>query len=728
MKNSKKKVRQLGLCGMVIVSFVTTNFILPTKTTYAQTTSENNSVTSRIIYVTRGDDYSTAGFGTENSPYQSFSYAIRQAKDGDVIKLLENIIYITDEGVPFNIDKAVTIDGNGGHRLNFRGMDVELSKDVKFKDLVLNMIPEGISIPKIYVSGHKVEFNNVSTLISIAQPNTRPMLIAGTYGAKEGGDHSEIIISGGTEETRFHKILAGDEDEIKTTPTTISIMSSSAQVTEGIDLGGEGIPMNGEVNITSNSRYVNTFYGADSENHTIKLENVNMYNATFDNIQNLSLKNSSVSVKDNFEYIIGDLSLEENSKLFLTEALVPTIDIQNLKGTGEITISRDTDLLIKKNLEGTLSLKINDFGQNMQDYIGKSYLTVNGSIANEPTISLVRPSSDYFFEKDTNTNTYTMKENSGTTKHDVTTVYKHNNNVIKNESFKIENGGNVTLTLPKPAEGEYKIKDTFDENQLKNITSSKTIEVPLVHVIDAAVLTPSIKNKYNVTINYTHQGKIIKTDNFEVEAGNSVTLALPKADNGVYKVSDTFDMSSLNNINQSKTIQVTLVHVIDATVLTPSIKNKYNITISYTYQGETIKTYTFEVEEGKSIDLDLIMSNIESFKLADGFDDTLLANITSTKTIEIPLASSIEIVEDNSTKDDMTENDKDKNNSVIQPNTKESDKDFSTKNEEPIKHDNITYTNNSLPKTGDSTRVIPLIMGFITSNIALIGLFLKKRK
>lgn len=122
------------------------------------------------------------------------------------------------------------------------------------------------------------------------------------------------------------------------------------------------------------------------------------------------------------------------------------------------------------------------------------------------------------------------------------------------------------------------------------------------------------------------------------------------------------------------------------------------------------------------------MSNIESFKLADGFDDTLLTNITSTKTIEIPLASSIEIVEDNSTKDDMTENDKDKNNSVIQPNTKESDKDFSTKNEEPIKHDNITYTNNSLPKTGDSTRVIPLIMGFITSNIALIGLFLKKRK
>ena len=55
------------------------------------------------------------------------------------------------------------------------------------------------------------------------------------------------------------------------------------------------------------------------------------------------------------------------------------------------------------------------------------------------------------------------------------------------------------------------------------------------------------------------------------------------------------------------------------------------------------------------------MSNIESFKLADGFDDTLLTNITSTKTIEIPLASSIEIVEDNSTKDDMTENDKDKN-------------------------------------------------------------------
>ena len=82
--------------------------------------------------------------------------------------------------------------------------------------------------------------------------------------------------------------------------------------------------------------------------------------------------------------------------------------------------------------------------------------------------------------------------------------------------------------------------------------------------------------------------------------------------------------------------------------------------------------------------------------------------------------------EDNPNEGD--DKDKDKNSSVIQLNTKESDKDFSTKNEEPIKHDNITYTNNSLPKTGDSTSVIPLIMGFITSNISLIGLFLKKRK
>ncbi|WP_161945665.1 ZmpA/ZmpB/ZmpC family metallo-endopeptidase, partial [Streptococcus suis] len=43
---------------------------------------------ARELYVTNGSETSTEGQGTETNPYQSLSYALSQAKDGDTIKLV----------------------------------------------------------------------------------------------------------------------------------------------------------------------------------------------------------------------------------------------------------------------------------------------------------------------------------------------------------------------------------------------------------------------------------------------------------------------------------------------------------------------------------------------------------------------------------------------------------------------------------------------------------------
>ncbi len=166
-------------------------------------------VQARDLYVTQGDEQSRDGQGTEANPYHSLTYALSQARDGDTIKLVSDVQHRQE--TPFLINKAVTIDGQG-HRLTFRGPNVELGNDVTFANMTLNMIVDASQQATLYANGYHLTFDRVSTTISQAQSNLRPSLVAGSRTGDPAGSRGQITITNGSSDTRFNTIYAGNAD------------------------------------------------------------------------------------------------------------------------------------------------------------------------------------------------------------------------------------------------------------------------------------------------------------------------------------------------------------------------------------------------------------------------------------------------------------------------------------------------------------------------------------
>ena len=220
MKKNNKFI--ILFLSIILISFVGIEIIKNNNIT-ANINNHMAQQSSKIIYIVEGDESSTTGNGTESNPYQSIEYAVKKANDGDTIKLLENIGYRQPAAnVNFIIDKNITIDG-GNYTLSFRGSNLELLANVEFKNITLNMIPDGSGTTKIYVSGNEVTFNNVSTLISQAQTNERPTIIGGSASGSPSGAHTKINILNGSSETRFKEIIAGKENADSSLPVTINI-------------------------------------------------------------------------------------------------------------------------------------------------------------------------------------------------------------------------------------------------------------------------------------------------------------------------------------------------------------------------------------------------------------------------------------------------------------------------------------------------------------------------
>ncbi|HEM4557628.1 TPA: YSIRK-type signal peptide-containing protein [Streptococcus suis] len=447
---------------------------------------------ARELYVTNGAESSTDGQGTEANPYQSLSYALSQAKDGDTIKLVSDVQHRQE--TPFLINKAVTIDGQG-HRLTFRGPNVELGNDVTFANMTLNMIVDASQQATIYANGYHLTFDRVSTTISQAQSNLRPSLVAGSRTGDQAGSHGQITITNGSSDTRFNTIYAGNADSISSIPVTISILSDFVSVDQGIKLSG----VNGEdviepVLVTSKSSSLKTIDGTGSWDNKVVIDTARIHGLNLQNIQTLELVNKAdVSLASQVSDIATGVKLASGTQLTIDNN---PVTLGELSGQGKVIIPATASLVVTGSIEGTVEVLVRGFEHNLSPHVDKVFVTAEGGFADTVQIALENQSDRFSLNNEGIS--YRLVEPTQTPQDiQIQLRFKEGERLVKEESVTLQAGSSVTdleNRLPRPALGHYEISSSFDKTQLNNIQASKTIEIPLelvtpVKVFDKTAVT-----------------------------------------------------------------------------------------------------------------------------------------------------------------------------------------------------------------------------------------------
>ncbi|HEL1997415.1 TPA: YSIRK-type signal peptide-containing protein, partial [Streptococcus suis] len=439
---------------------------------------------ARDLYVTNGDEKSQDGRGTLDSPYQSLSYALAQAKNGDRIKLVDNIMHRQDK--PFLLDKAVTIDGQG-HRLSFRGPDVELGADVTFADVTLNMLADGSKQPNIYANGYHLTLDQVSTTMSQAQSDLRPTLIAGSRSGQPAGSHGKITILNGNSDTRFNTIYAGNADSVSNIPITISILSDFVSVDQGIKLSGvNGEDVMGPVLVTSKSSSLKSIDGNGSWDNTVTIDSARIYGLNLQNIQTLELVNKAdVSLASQVSEISTGVELESGTQLTIAN---DPVTLGSLSGQGTVIIPVESSLNVIGDIEGNVQVLVRGFEQDLSKNIDKEYVKVEGMLSPTARITLEKGYNRFDLVKDEIV--YRLVElKQPVQTHTVTLHFTQSGQLLKEKQVQVDNGQSITGVendLPIATEGTYQLDPNFDRTVLTAITSSKTIEIPVVLVLPKA--------------------------------------------------------------------------------------------------------------------------------------------------------------------------------------------------------------------------------------------------
>ncbi|NQI85081.1 YSIRK-type signal peptide-containing protein [Streptococcus suis] len=447
---------------------------------------------ARELYVTNGAENSTDGQGTETNPYQSLSYALSQAKDGDTIKLVNDILHRDGQNFVTNfvIDKAVTIDGRG-NKLNLRGLNLLTKKDVNLTNLKLEMIPDGGQQPKIYADGNHLTFDNVSTTISQAQTDLRPILIAGSLTDNPSGSHARISIIGGSSETRFHQIFAGNAQGTSLIPVDIVIDSEFAKVDQGIDLGGvDGSPTIERVTLESNSSNIKKVVATNSSDNHVTLKAARIFGVELADVQELTLRErADITLSDKVSSITTRLELGTGSLLNL--AMNQNLEVGELTGDGKLIIPASSSLQVTGDIQGSVQVLVRGFEQNLAQNVNKEYVTVDGGVTPSASISLENDFNRFVLSKEGTI--YRLTEPTQTPQNlQINLRFKEGETVVKEESLTLQVGSSVTdlvARLPQPAQGHYEIASSFDQTQLNNLQISQTIEIPL------ELITPALPVK-----------------------------------------------------------------------------------------------------------------------------------------------------------------------------------------------------------------------------------------
>ncbi|HEM6388117.1 TPA: YSIRK-type signal peptide-containing protein [Streptococcus suis] len=471
-------------------------------------TSIYQEVQARDLYVTNGAETSTEGQGTETNPYQSLSYAISQATDGDTIKLVSDIIYRDGQNFSTNfvIDKAVTIDGRG-NKLNLRGLNLLTTKNVTLTNLNLAMIPDGAQQPKIYADGNHLTFNNVSTTISQAQTGLRPILIAGSPTDTPSGSHARISIIGGSSDTRFQQIYAGHAQGASLIPVEIIIDSEFAKVDQGIDLGGvDGNQTLGRVSLESNSGNIKKVMATNSSDNQVSLKATRIYGLDLVEVQELALQDqANITLSNRVSSISTRLEVEKGSLLNLE--MDQNLEVGELIGDGKLIIPVSSSLQVTGDIQDNVQVLVRGFEQALAQNVNKEYVIAEGWTSPNARIALENGYNRFDLVQDGVA--YRLVEPTQTPQNlQINLRFKEGERLVKEESVTLQAGSSVTDLadrLPRPALGHYVIASRFDWSQLDNLQTSKTVDIPLklvtptfdkTAVTGLELVTPPTKTDY----------------------------------------------------------------------------------------------------------------------------------------------------------------------------------------------------------------------------------------
>ncbi|HEM3590633.1 TPA: YSIRK-type signal peptide-containing protein [Streptococcus suis] len=444
-------------------------------------------VQARDLYVTQGDEQSRDGQGTETNPYHSLTYALSQARDGDTIKLVSDVQHRQE--TPFLINKAVTIDGQG-HRLTFRGPNVELGNDVTFANMTLNMIVDASQQATLYANGYHLTFDRVSTTISQAQSNLRPSLVAGSRTGDPAGSHGQITIINGTSDTRFNTIYAGNADSASSIPVTISILSDFVNADQGIKLSGvNGELVEGPVSVISKSSSLKSIDGNGSLDNKVTIDTARIHGLNVQNIQTLELVNKAdVSLASQVSEISTGVELATGTQLIIAN---DPVTLGNLSGQGKVIVPATASLAVTGSIEGTVEVLVRGFEHNLSPHVDKVFVTAEGGFADTIRIALENQSDRFSLSNEGIS--YRLVEPTQTPQNlQINLRFKEGETVVKEENLTLQVGSSVTdlvARLPQPAQGHYEIASSFDQTQLNNLQISQTIEIPL------ELITPALPVK-----------------------------------------------------------------------------------------------------------------------------------------------------------------------------------------------------------------------------------------
>ncbi|HFI0090599.1 TPA: ZmpA/ZmpB/ZmpC family metallo-endopeptidase [Streptococcus suis] len=444
-------------------------------------------VQARDLYVTQGDEQSRDGQGTEANPYHSLTYALSQARDGDTIKLVSDVQHRQE--TPFLINKAVTIDGQG-HRLTFRGPNVELGNDVTFANMTLNMIVDASQQATLYANGYHLTFDRVSTTISQAQSNLRPSLVAGSRTGDPAGSHGQITIINGTSDTRFNTIYAGNADSASSIPVTISILSDFVNADQGIKLSGvNGELVEGPVSVISKSSSLKSIDGNGSLDNKVTIDTARIHGLNVQNIQTLELVNKAdVSLASQVSEISTGVELATGTQLIIAN---DPVTLGNLSGQGKVIVPATASLAVTGSIEGIVEVLVRGFEHNLSPHVDKVFVTAEGGFADTIRIALENQSDRFSLSNEGIS--YRLTEPTQTPQNlQINLRFKEGETVVKEENLTLQVGSSVTdlvARLPQPAQGHYEIASSFDQTQLNNLQISQTIEIPL------ELITPALPVK-----------------------------------------------------------------------------------------------------------------------------------------------------------------------------------------------------------------------------------------
>ena len=397
--------KRIGLLLFAVI--FTLNQLIPISTVNA---SENRSAETERIYVEMGEEEVDTGDGTADNPYKNIRNALEQIQSGQTLVLVGEVVYTkydqeTDGSAkPLFIDKNITITGDTPEASLRIRTAIQLSADVTFKDMGLQMVPENIlggsgsegtlgtiveRSATIYADGHTLILDGVNTKLgtNADQDNTRPYISGGAYKGSDGvhGDHAVIKVINPTEQTKIASIYAGDYWRGAVMPVDIEI--DAPLVDKTIHAAGvNGNSLEGNVNVTLGKKSnITSFDKADQlgELNVTFASNTICSELSFDQVDNLVLNEATrINIPNGGEFNVNNVTLQAGAIIDFRNMSVDPAVRGNLIGAdnstpnacGAILIKNGNTLKVTGNVSGLTRLNTNGV-ENVDSFVeGHSYV------------------------------------------------------------------------------------------------------------------------------------------------------------------------------------------------------------------------------------------------------------------------------------------------------------------------------------------------------------------